>query len=131
MFGTFDGIHDGHRAYIEEAQTLADRITIVLTPDKVIKTLKGYMPRFSVEERKALLEQESSILNIIYGDETMNTWQVLEKLSPDAILLGYDQNEIYTMLVDLPYIKENNITILRAQPYKPETYHNSLLYKPQ
>jgi cytidyltransferase-like protein len=128
IFGTFDGFHDGHRAYIEEASKLASQVTAVVTPDKVIQELKQYIPRHDLATRIEFIEKEYPSIKVIVGDTEINTWRILEDVAPDAILLGYDQDTLQESLQNARYIQTHHIPIIRAQAHKPHTHHNTLLH---
>jgi cytidyltransferase-like protein len=41
VFGTFDGIHDGHRYFLNEAKKFGDKLVVAVAKDTTVKTLKG------------------------------------------------------------------------------------------
>lgn len=128
IFGTFDGFHEGHRAYIEEARALGEHIIVVVTPDNVIQQLKQYTPRYDVMSRIEFIKNEYPSIETLVGDADVNSWSVLENTKPDAILLGYDQDILQKSLETASYIQKHHTPIIRARAYKPDIYHNTLLH---
>jgi cytidyltransferase-like protein len=131
IFGTFDGLHDGHKTYIEEAYRLGEHVTVSITPGETILTLKGYKPRYTEEERSALLRAIFPSLEIVLGDTDIASWNILETVRPDAIVLGYDQEELAQSIIKSTYVERNKTPILRARAHRPDTHHNSLLHNQQ
>ncbi|MBI4086351.1 MAG: adenylyltransferase/cytidyltransferase family protein [Candidatus Liptonbacteria bacterium] len=126
VFGTFDGIHDGHRAFLREAKHHGDYLIAVVTPDYIAGHLKGKEPRADVEKRIKMLEEEG-VDKAVEGDDELDAWNVIKKYKPEVIALGYDQHalreSVEANLANFNWRPE--ITVLGA--HQPEKYHNSLL----
>ncbi len=127
VFGTFDGVHEGHRAFLREAKHYGDYLIAVVTPDHLVRHLKGKEPRADVSERMRMLEEEDGIDEAVAGDEELASWEIVKRYRPDVIALGYDQHalkeNLETDLMHLDFHPE--IKVLRA--HQPEKYHNALL----
>ena len=101
-FGTFDGLHDGHRAMLREAKNLATNYQLLATsylivavaPNSVVLDLKGCMPRHTSAQRIAMLKAEHLADEVILGDAETSSWKVVKKYKPQIIALGYDQQEL-------------------------------------
>ena len=129
-FGTFDGVHDGHRNMLAQAKELGSELVVAIAPDHIVQELKGTNPDFNFERRLELLTKEQSVDVAIKGDSKTGSWEILSELQPQIIALGYDQRELesslHTHLQSWPAGQEKpKIVVLEA--YKPETLHNSLL----
>lgn len=148
-FGTFDGVHDGHRAMLREAgQLTADGspltaknyLIAAVAPDSVVLKLKNHTPRHSQAERIQMLKNEHLADEIILADDSVGEWKIIKKVKPSVIALGYDQDELRASLEEFldsqyPHIeteegwkdnpKRPTITILSA--HKPDTHHSRLL----
>ena len=94
VFGVFDGLHEGHRAFLKEAKQCGDYLIAVLAHDHVVEHLKGRLPRLNFADRFEHLKKEDLIDEIAIGDGNLGTWSVLEKYKPDVIALGYDQESL-------------------------------------
>lgn len=129
VFGVFDGLHAGHRALFAEARQCGDHLIAVVTPDTIVKMLKGHAPKYNLSERFAHLEAEDGVSEVATGDERLGEWGVIKKYQPDIIVLGYDQNILKDELEQ--YIKNNNLKIeLKvASSFEPNKYHSSLINK--
>ena len=127
IFGTFDGVHDGHRALFLQATEHGDRIIAVVARDETVKEVKGHAPKYNECERVAELLQIDVIDDIIlgYGDE--DKCCVVRDHNPDVVLLGYDQEAFVEDLYDLAQEEEQDFVIVRAKAYQPGVYKSSLL----
>ena len=126
VFGTFDGIHDGHRAFLAQARELGDRLIVVVAQDEVVEQLKKHPPERNLEERMGALTDEAIADRVVAGDTEIGTYEVVKRYRPDVIALGYDQSELKKdlerHLADFGWYVEM-VTLL---PHKPETHHTSL-----
>ena len=71
-----------------------------------------------------------SIVYVIFQDDIEFYWarsRVLEKLNPDAICLGYDQQALEEDLQRWMIEVGKEIPIHFLKPYKPNIFHNTLL----
>lgn len=120
LFGTFDGLHEGHRFLVREAKKRGRTVVVVGTSAHV-RTIKGRMPRRSMEERIADLQSEFPDIKVIQGSEA-DFLIPLRAEKPDLILLGYDQQ--------LPpgiTLEDLSCPWERIEALKPEIYKSSLL----
>lgn len=125
IFGTFDGIHDGHRSLFLQATEHGDRIIAVVARDETVQKVKGKMPQFHEYDRVAALLHIDVIDDIIlgYGDE--DKCCVVRDHTPNIVLLGYDQDAFVDELYVLA--QEQDFFIVRAKPYEEHIYKSSLL----
>lgn len=125
IFGTFDGLHDGHRSLFRQATEHGDHIIAVIARDETVQKIKGRLPRFHEYERIAALLHIDVIDDIVLGYGEEDKCCVVRDHAPDIVLLGYDQNvfvqELYTLA------QQQNFFIVRARPYKEHIYKSSLL----
>lgn len=120
IFGTFDGLHPGHRFLITKAMERG-RITIVVGTDEHVEFIKGRCPRESLRKRMEVLAQEFPAARVMPGSATDFLAPVRSE-KPDLILLGYDQTlPPGVSLTDLPCPWE------RAEAFRPEIFKSSLL----
>ena len=94
VFGAFDGLHDGHKAFLKEAKGYGDYLNVVVPSDDTVKQLKGRLPRLTLAERMQHLRKVDKVDAVIVGDVELGSWKVLEKHRPAVIALGFDQNLI-------------------------------------
>lgn len=129
IFGVFDGIHDGHRFFIENAARLGDSISIVVAQDKVIKKMKGHSPEFSLDERMHMLSDAFPKATVMPGDLSNNAWGVLEEINPSIIALGYDQKKLLAALREYYRLRENPPEIITIEDLRGNELHSSILRK--
>lgn len=127
IFGTFDGVHDGHRSLFEQASALGDELLVVLARDEHVLELKGHVPTKLIAERLDCVACESEVTRVIEGDEELGSYAVIIEHEPTLVVIGYDQDEL---LQDLElWLEENKIEIPmhRAAAHMPEVFKTSLL----
>jgi len=128
VFGTFDGLHLGHVNFFEQAKKLGDRLIAVVARDMTVNDVKGHFPKRSELLRLKAVKQCKLV------DETMlgnigDPYEVIKKINPDIIALGYDQRT-FTNGLDSELKKSGNVAqIVRLKPFKPEICHSSIIKK--
>ncbi|MGQ9759250.1 MAG: adenylyltransferase/cytidyltransferase family protein [Candidatus Methanomethylicaceae archaeon] len=99
--GCFDLLHYGHLRYLEEAKKLGGKDTeliVVVARDSTILSRKGRLPVMKEEHRRALVEALKPVDKAILGGEDFDTLSVISEVKPDIIALGYDQEDIASLL---------------------------------
>ena len=56
VFGTFDLLHEGHKYFLNEAESRGDELFVVVALDSTVKTVKGFFPNQDEKERKRNVE---------------------------------------------------------------------------
>lgn len=127
VFGTFDGLHDGHRFFLREARKLGNRLIVAVARDSVVKELKGRVPRKPLQERLAELRASGLVDEAVGGDTQLGSWDAVKTHSPDIIALGYDQTRLEKEL--RAYVQKGNLSIRLVQigAHRPHIHHSSLL----
>jgi FAD synthetase len=130
IFGVFDGIHEGHWVFIEEAKKQGDRLVGIVARDSVVTDLKGKAPVHDEVSRIKNLLQIPEIDLVYLGDLEQGTYNIIKEIRPDVIYLGYDQKDLFT---DLNSAMEkgilSKIDIVFGEPHKPEEFKSSILNK--
>jgi FAD synthetase len=119
-FGTFDHLHPGHLAYLEEANVRGD-LFVIVARDVHVEEIKGTAPDESEEDRIAALQEAFPEAEVILGDAE-DYLEPVRKISPDLIVLGYDQRLP-------PGVSEEDLQCktLRAAPLNPEIHKSSIM----
>ena len=127
VFGVFDGVHEGHRAFLREAKTYGDYLIAVVAQDPVVEILKGRAPRANLAERFEHLKTDDSVDEVVVGDAELGAWEVLGNHRPHVIALGYDQRalkeELETHIEELDWRPELKV----MSSYEPSVRHSSLM----
>lgn len=131
VFGTFDGIHEGHRALFKQAKKFGDHLIAAVAQDHIVERLKCRLPQNDLPSRIDALRREKLVDEVVIGDAELSSYDVVLRHKPDVIALGYDQKELKKDLQD--YLKDfrhkprPKIVVLGS--HKPEKYHSRLLNK--
>ncbi|MFX1284429.1 MAG: adenylyltransferase/cytidyltransferase family protein [Promethearchaeota archaeon] len=106
--GVFDIVHLGHLKTLKEARSLGDVLFVVVASDETVKANKGRPPLNSQSSRVELLKH-IDIVDIVEKG-TSNPQKFLDiviKIKPDVIALGYDQSLSEARLSKL--LSDNNL----------------------
>jgi len=128
VFGVFDGLHDGHKDFLQQAKKLGELI-VVVAQDATVETIKQKRPQHSLEHRISAIRDANLADIIVAGDLMQYSWSAIKRYEPDMIAVGYDQKELKDALV---LYQENSITpfdIMMLQSHFPEILHTSILHK--
>ncbi len=98
VFGTFDGLHEGHQYFLREARKLGDLLIAVVARDETVQELKRKNPKHLLHERIEAIRNVALADEVIPGDAMQESWDALRKYEPAVIALGYDQNALYSAL---------------------------------
>jgi FAD synthetase len=122
-FGAFDGLHPGHRFYLDESAKLGD-LTVVVGRDVTIEKVKGQLPLHDETARlQALL---TAGYHAVLGSMT-DRYAIFADVRPDFICLGYDQQAAIDKIEEACSRLGLSAKIVRIEAYKPEVYKSSLL----
>lgn len=130
IFGVFDGLHDGHREFIHEAKKQGKKLVVIVAPDKIVNELKGETPIYNEVERINMLLNIKEINVVFLGDPEQDTYNILKRIKPDIIFLGYDQKALHDSIKKkirdktLPKMK-----LIFGKSHKPEKFKSSILNK--
>ena len=114
--GTFDLLHLGHVRFLEEAKKAGGKdaeLVVIVARDNTVKARKGKGPVMPEDQRRALVESLRVVDEAILGLEDFSIDQVIEKIKPDVIAVGHDQDGIEKEV--LKAIEERNFNIQVAK----------------
>jgi len=95
--GTFDLLHLGHVRYLEEAKRAGGEnaeLIVIIARDSTVEKRKGKKPVMPEDQRRALVESLKVVDEAILGYEDFDIGNVVEKIKPDVIAVGHDQEGI-------------------------------------
>lgn len=127
LFGTFDGVHEGHRALFAQAREHGDHLSVVVARDTTVTETKGRTPLLDENQRALQVESEDLIDFVCLGYTTDDKHAIIRDLAPHTIVLGYDQSHFIDSLQASLTKFGLPTCIVRAQPFSSETYKSSLI----
>ena len=129
VFGTFDGLHDGHLFLLREAKKLGDRLIVSVAQDSTVERFKKRKPVHALAERIQILRKSGLVDDAVGGDTELGNWSSVKECKPDIIALGYDQSKLEEKLKEF-ITKENlPIVIKKIPPFDGNRLHSRLLRK--
>jgi FAD synthetase len=87
----------GHVRFLEEAKKTGGEdaeLVVIVARDSTVKKRKGKKPFMPEDQRRALVESLRVVDEAILGLENFSIDKVIEKIKPDIIAVGYDQDGI-------------------------------------
>lgn len=88
--GVFDILHPGHGFFLEKAKEYGDFLVVIVARDSTVKKKKR-IPIIPEEQRVEMLKYLKPVDIAILGTEG-HFLDIIEKILPDVIVLGPDQN---------------------------------------
>ena len=110
--GTFDLLHLGHVRFLEEAKKAGGKnseLVVIVARDSTVKSRKGKKPIMPEDQRRALVESLKVVDEAILGWEDFSINKVIERINPDVIAVGHDQDGIEQEVQKA--IKEEKVSI--------------------
>lgn len=92
--GTFDLFHFGHVRYLEEAKKTGGenaKLIVIVARDSTVEKRKGRKTVMSEDQRRSVVESLKVVDDAVLGYEEFNIEKVIEKIKPDVIAVGHDQ----------------------------------------
>jgi len=93
--GVFDLLHLGHVKFLEEAKRAGGKnaeLIVIVARDSTVEKRKGKKPVVPESQRRALVESLKVVDEAILGYESFDIGKVVEKIRPNVIAVGYDQD---------------------------------------
>lgn len=128
VFGTFDGVHEGHLDFFRQAKKLGDYLVVIIARDENILRIKKHLPERGERQRLSDMRKVRMANEVMLGDKK-DPFRLIKKIKPDMICLGYDQKAYTKNLKEELKKRGLNSQIFRAKAYKPKKLHSSLLNK--
>ncbi len=121
-FGTFDIFHPGHVYYLSEAETLGERLIIIIARDNRVTQLKWRTPQDDELTRLRNVAYAFPHAEVFLGDEA-DIFAPLRLYQPDILVFWYDQR------VPEEQIRElfPTLEIVRTGGYEIEKWKSSIL----
>lgn len=126
--GAFDILHYGHIRFFEEAKKSGgenSRLIVIVASDKTVERRKGRKPVLPEWERRALVASLRVVDEAFIGFEDIEIEKIIEKLRPDVVAVGYDQEDIEAMVRQLIAKKGYSTRLVKLQRYGSEDLDSS------
>lgn len=91
VFGTFDGCDLGHQLFLSAARKKGSELIAVVARDTHGETLKQKKPRYNEQDRLTRVKEDLNVSDATFSDEELGTYEVVTRIHPHVIVLGFDQ----------------------------------------
>ena len=110
--GVFDLLHLGHVRFLEEAKRAGGKdgkLIVIIARDSTVEKTKGRKPIMSEDQRRALVVSLKVVDEAVLGYEDLDIGEVIEKIKPNVIALGYDQADMENAVKS--YVAKNKVPV--------------------
>ncbi len=116
--GVFDILHMGHIFTLTEAKKYGDFLVVIIASD--IHVSKKYRKSIHSQEYRAkMVEALKPVDIVVLGEDDPN--KLIEKIKPDVIVYGYDQEE---------FLKPKGVKIIKLKKHvEPEKFKTNRIIK--
>ncbi len=99
VFGTFDGLHAGHEFFLRSAKARGTELVVGVARDAHVATFKGRRPTRPEQARLRAVSDLAYVDSTRLCDAAPSTFEIVQDVAPDLIVLGHDQQELETALI--------------------------------
>jgi len=126
--GVFDLLHLGHVKFLEEAKKAGGKdavLIVIIARDSTVEENKGRKPIMSESQRRTLVESLRVVDEAVLGFEKIELGDVIERVKPDVIALGYDQ--VYVEKGVKKYVDKHklNVKVIRIGKFEEDELDSS------
>lgn len=126
--GVFDLLHLGHVKFLEEAKKTGGKnaeLIVIVARDSTVEARKGKKPIMHEDQRRALVESLKVVDEAILGYENFSMDQVIDKIKPDVIAMGYDQKDMTKAVEEAIMRKGLKIKVVRIGKFGADALDSS------
>jgi FAD synthetase len=130
--GVFDLLHLGHVRFLEDAKKAGGagaKLIVIIAKDSTVEKIKGRKPIMSEQQRRSLVESLKVVDEAVLGYEGLDIAEVVAKIKPDVIALGYDQAEMEGEVKTYLATHKTPIQIVRIGKFGENTLDSSTKIK--
>jgi len=130
--GVFDLLHLGHVKFLEEAKKAGGKnaeLIVIVARDSTVKKRKGKKPIISENQRRALVESLKIVDEALLGYEEFDIGKVIERINPDIIAIGYDQDGMEQTVKNYVREKGLKIRVVKIGKFEEDELDSSLKIK--
>lgn len=117
--GTFDIIHPGHGYYLQESKNLGgadSKLVVVVARDATVRSRKR-VPVVNEEQRLEVVKMLKPVDEAYLGSTT-DMFLIVEKINPDIIAIGPDQDFNLDLLREELKKRNLNVKVVKITGYK-------------
>jgi FAD synthetase len=126
--GVFDLLHLGHVKFLEEAKKAGGKnaeLIVIIARDSTVEENKGRKPIMPENQRRALVESLKVVNEAVLGFEKFDLGDVIERVKPDVIALGYDQADMEKGVQKYVDKHRLNIKVIRIGKFEEDELDSS------
>jgi FAD synthetase len=126
--GVFDLLHLGHVRFLEDAKKAGGKnakLIVIIARDSTVEKTKGRKPIMSEDQRCALVESLKVVDEAFLGYEGLEIGEVIEKIKPDFIALGYDQADMEREVKEYIEAHKLQVKVVRIGKFGENALHSS------
>jgi len=130
--GVFDLLHFGHVRFLEAAKKAGGpnaKLIVIIAKDSTAEKTKGKKPIMHENERCSLVKSLKVVDTAMLGYEGLDIGEVIEKIKPDIIALGYDQSEMEREVSEYLVAHKQPIVVVRIGKFGENTLDSSTKIK--
>jgi FAD synthetase len=126
--GVFDLLHLGHVKFLEEAKKTGGKnaqLVVIVARDSTVGETKGRKPIIPENQRRALVESLKVVDEAVLGLENFDVGDVIERIKPDIIALGYDQADMEQRVREYVDKHKLNVKVVRVDKFEADELDSS------
>ena len=126
--GVFDLLHLGHVKFLEEAKKAGGKnaeLVVIIARDSTVEKNKGRKPIMPENQRRALVESLKVVDEAVLGFEEFDIGDVIERIKPDVIALGYDQADMEKHVQEYVEKHKLNVAVVRIGKFEEDALDSS------
>lgn len=126
--GVYDIIHPGHIHTLKKSKEEGDLLIVSIARDDRVKKIKGKKPINNEKRRIILVSAIRYVDHSLLGSKG-NIFNIIKKIKPDIITIGYDQKHQISELRELVKLNNLRIKIKRLESPIPHVKSSNLRRK--
>ena len=126
--GVFDLLHLGHVKFLEEAKKAGGKgaeLIVIIARDSTVEKNKGRKPIMPENQRRALVESLRVVDEAVLGFEKFDIGDVIERIKPNVIALGYDQADMEKLVQEYADKHKLNVKVVRIGKFEEDALDSS------
>ena len=126
--GVFDLLHLGHVKFLEEAKKAGGKnaeLVVIVARDSTVQDTKRRKPIMPENQRRALVESLRVVDAAVLGLEDFDVGDVIERVKPDVIALGYDQVDMERRVREYVNKYGLNVEVVRLGKFENDDLSSS------